>query len=78
MGDKSNFGFICSFYIYCTSRETLTSLQLVIKIFVLSIFEWPFYTGLTIQAHLIISAGSFEIGCSLIKKVHTLMRWLEK
>ena len=70
-GDKSNFGFTCSFYIYFTNRETLTSLLVVIKIFVIFVFEWPFYTGFAVQAHL-------SISCSLIKKVHSFMRWLEK
>ena len=28
--------------------STLTKLPFVIKIFVLSVFEWPFYTGFTV------------------------------
>ena len=28
--------------------STLIKLQFVIKIFILSIFEWPFYTGFTV------------------------------
>ena len=30
-------------------RLTFIKLPFVIKIFVLSIFEWPFYTGFTVQ-----------------------------
>ena len=29
--------------------STLIKLLFVIKIFILSIFEWPFYTGFTVQ-----------------------------
>ena len=32
---------------------TFIKLPFVIKIFVLSIFEWPFYTGFTVSKHLI-------------------------
>ena len=31
--------------------STFIKLPFVIKIFVLSIFEWPFYTGFTIASH---------------------------
>ena len=31
--------------------STFTKLPFVIKIFVLSIFEWPFYTGFTVFKH---------------------------
>ena len=31
-------------------RSTFIKLPLVIKIFVLSIFEWPFHTGFTVYA----------------------------
>ena len=33
--------------------STFFKLQFVIKIFVLSIFEWPFYTGFTVYIHYI-------------------------
>ena len=32
--------------------STFIKLSFVIKIFVLSMFEWPFYTGFTLLAHL--------------------------
>ena len=31
--------------------STFIKLPFIIKIFVLSIFEWPFYTGFTVQRH---------------------------
>ena len=31
--------------------STFIKLPFVIKIFVLSIFEWPFYTGFTVHLH---------------------------
>ena len=36
--------------------STLIQLQFVIKTFVLSIFEWPFYTGFTVSANTGLSA----------------------
>ena len=30
-------------------RSTFIKLPFIIKVFVVSIFEWPFYTGLTVQ-----------------------------
>ena len=35
---------------YSAILPTFIQLQFVIKIFVLSIFEWPFYTGLTVHS----------------------------
>ena len=40
--------------------STFIKLQFVIKIFVLSIFEWPFYTGFTVYVH-INSSGTFTM-----------------
>ena len=34
---------------YSAILSTFIKLPVVIKIFVLSIFEWPFYTGLTVS-----------------------------
>ena len=31
--------------------STFIKLPFIIKIFCLSIFEWPFYTGLTVHSH---------------------------
>ena len=33
-------------------KKTLASLPFVIKIFILFIFEWPFYTGFTVLHYL--------------------------
>ena len=42
---------------------TFIKLPFVIKIFVLSIFEWPFYTGFTVYAslHEAVHFGSYKV-----------------
>ena len=51
----------------CSKREhsaillTFIKLPIVIKIFVLSIFEWPFYTGLTVPSLLVASPPSASL-----------------
>ena len=35
---------------YCRMLSTFICITLVIKILLLSIFEWPFYTGFTVHA----------------------------
>ena len=40
---------------------TFIKLPFVIKIFVLSIFEWPFYTGFTVQSFNHSTADSFLV-----------------
>ena len=37
----------CKYLSYCMFNKWFIKLPFVIKIFVLSIFEWPFYTGFT-------------------------------
>ena len=36
--------------------STFMKLPFVIKIFILSIFEWPFYTGFTVHENLVLIA----------------------
>ena len=43
--------------------STFIKLPFVIKIFVLSIFEWPFYTGFTVHPK-----ASFKHPCWIIKQ----------
>ena len=51
----------------CSKRElsaillTFIELPIVIKIFVLSIFEWPFYTGFTVPSLLVASSSSASL-----------------
>ena len=51
----------------CSKREhsaillTFIKLPFVIKIFVLSIFEWPFYTGFTVPSLLVTSPPSSSL-----------------
>ena len=39
---------------------TFIKLPFVIKSFVLSIFEWPFYTGFTVNPSVVLSVGNCE------------------
>ena len=41
---------------------TFIKLPFVIKIFVLSIFEWPFYTGFTVEGHFSPFNGYQQLG----------------
>ena len=41
--------------------STLIKLPFVIKIFVLSIFEWPFYTGFTVPVYLSMSSEYSQV-----------------
>ena len=48
---------VCGGYNYCLMQvksiaETFTKLPIIIKILVLPIFEWPFYTGFTVHSHI--------------------------
>ena len=47
---------------------TVIKLPFVIKIFVLSIFEWPFYTGFTVQSNLPKRASFWKAKLSIIHK----------
>ena len=48
---------------------TFIKLPFVIKIFVLSIFEWPFYTGLTVYAYTgMMLVKMIKIGRSVVYK----------
>ena len=38
----------CSLWAFCNIL-TFIKLPFVVKIFVLSMFEWPFYTGFTVE-----------------------------
>ena len=52
---------------------TFIELPFVIKIFVLSIFEWPFYTGFTVTACFIFSVELQEFDTShCVKHYHNL------
>ena len=44
---------------------TLIKLPFVIKIFVLSIFEWLFYTGFTVFGHVEHSSGAVRTACDI-------------
>ena len=45
--------------------STFIKLPFVIDIFVLSIFEWPFYTGFTVHAQLSVGARGLTYGLSI-------------
>ena len=59
-------GILCRYIIkkYCRMLQrkhsailmTFIKLPVVIKTFILSIFEWTFYTGFTVAAHAVISS----------------------
>ena len=44
----------------------LIKLSFVIKIFVLSVFEWPFYTGFTVTVLWLISTSKANFSLSLL------------
>ena len=50
--------------------STFIKLPVVIKIYILSIFEWPFYTGLTIEIFLGLESGHKN---NISEKVHVLI-----
>ena len=54
------------------SKGTLTFIKLpfVVKIFVLSIFEWPFYTGFTVPVLEIICNDSSDVQSYLSLRWH--------
>ena len=54
--------------------STFIKLPFVIKIFVLSIFEWPFYTGLTVLFNpviILIRYGSSNETITIVKYLRT-------
>ena len=52
--------------------STFFKLPFVIKIFVLSIFEWPFYTGFTVISYCIGKQEKLSHGCTHIPRGGTL------
>ena len=49
--------------------STFIKLPFLIKIFVLSIFEWPFYTGFTVHVRFIWDRNQYLIGWPIIKGI---------
>ena len=49
--------YCCLVYLHFAIHSTFIKLPFVIKIFVLSIFEWQFYTGFTVYPGLSLSSN---------------------
>ena len=59
---------------------TFIKLPFAIKIFVLSIFEWPFYTGFTVYTYSPVNIQIFELNmtCVSLSEVINIILWATK
>ena len=61
---------------FCNTLDLIKPPFFMIKIFVLSFFEWPFYTDFTVPSRLVYTSSEDSDDKAMCTKIHNLMCWL--